>query len=190
MMEMKLNQKLMKRLRQERVWTQDQLAEIAGLSKRTIQRIEKHGHASLESARSLAAVFELSTNQLTVPSPASRLPLVLSLLLILVVFGLILATPVAAEQVMLNVVLKQRDLALADVHLLNDSGAASELRIDDHLKLIFKAVKTPSSQYRIKVLIYQDNDDQTVLAAPEIITDRQQSGEIHFADYVLQITPD
>lgn len=47
-----------KALRLERHWSQDQLAEMSGLSIRTIQRIEKGGNAGLESLKSLAAVFE------------------------------------------------------------------------------------------------------------------------------------
>ena len=47
-----------KKLRLERHWSQDQLAEMSGLSLRTIQRIENGENASLESLKSLAAVFE------------------------------------------------------------------------------------------------------------------------------------
>lgn len=47
-----------RRLRVERGWTQEQLAEVANLSARTIQRIEKTGVASLESCNAIAAVFE------------------------------------------------------------------------------------------------------------------------------------
>jgi len=45
-------------LRLERGWSQEQLAEISGVSTRTIQRIERGGKASLESLKCLAAVFE------------------------------------------------------------------------------------------------------------------------------------
>ena len=47
-----------KKLRLERHWSQEQLAEMSGLSIRTIQRIEKGENAGLESLKSLAAVFE------------------------------------------------------------------------------------------------------------------------------------
>lgn len=56
---------IVRKLRLQRGWSQDQLAELTGLSVRTIQRLEKGQSPSLESARSLAAVFEvdLSTFQ-------------------------------------------------------------------------------------------------------------------------------
>ena len=45
--------------RERRAWSQEHLAEVAGLSLRTIQRVETAGSASFETARALAAVFEM-----------------------------------------------------------------------------------------------------------------------------------
>lgn len=47
-----------KEMRLERHWSQEQLAEMSGLSVRTIQRIENGENAGLESVKALAAVFE------------------------------------------------------------------------------------------------------------------------------------
>lgn len=47
-----------KKMRLERHWSQEQLAEMSGLSIRTIQRIENGENAGLESLKALAAVFE------------------------------------------------------------------------------------------------------------------------------------
>ncbi|PKG42805.1 helix-turn-helix domain-containing protein [Psychroflexus sp. MES1-P1E] len=53
-----INLRDIKKMRLERHWSQEQLAEMSGLSKRTIQRIENGENAGLESLKSLAAVFE------------------------------------------------------------------------------------------------------------------------------------
>lgn len=53
-----------KQLRQQYGYSQEQLAEMAGLSTRTIQRIEQGKRAGLESWKSLAAVFECSITEL------------------------------------------------------------------------------------------------------------------------------
>ena len=53
-----INLKDIKKMRLERHWSQDQLAEMSGLSIRTIQRIESGENAGLESLKSLGAVFE------------------------------------------------------------------------------------------------------------------------------------
>lgn len=49
---------VIRNLRIKRGWSQEQLAEVSGVSSRTIQRIENGGKASLESLKCLAAVFE------------------------------------------------------------------------------------------------------------------------------------
>jgi transcriptional regulator with XRE-family HTH domain len=50
---------IVRRLREKRNWSQEQLATISGLSTRTIQRIESGNKASLESLKALASVFEI-----------------------------------------------------------------------------------------------------------------------------------
>lgn len=50
---------IIQKLRLQRGWSQQQLAEMSGLSTRTIQRIENGQKPSVESVKSLAAVFEV-----------------------------------------------------------------------------------------------------------------------------------
>jgi transcriptional regulator with XRE-family HTH domain len=53
------------KLRLQRGWSQQQLADASGLSVRTIQRIEAGQPPSLESLKCLAAVFEVDCATLT-----------------------------------------------------------------------------------------------------------------------------
>lgn len=55
---------IIKNLRIENGWSQEKLAEITGLSLRTIQRVEKEDKASLESLNLLANAFSLDIKQL------------------------------------------------------------------------------------------------------------------------------
>ncbi|MCG9753838.1 2TM domain-containing protein [Shewanella insulae] len=50
---------MIRKLRLQRAWSQEQLAVHSGLNVRTIQRLERGQKASLESLKSLAAVFEV-----------------------------------------------------------------------------------------------------------------------------------
>ncbi|WP_312546462.1 helix-turn-helix transcriptional regulator, partial [Pantoea eucalypti] len=50
-----------------RAWSQEQLAEMAGLSTRTVQRIENGERPGLETLSALAAVFEVNVADLTGP---------------------------------------------------------------------------------------------------------------------------
>ncbi len=56
-------------LRIQRGWTQEQLAEIAGVSTRTIQRAETAGCAAFDSLRAVAGAFETDFNQLLKSHP-------------------------------------------------------------------------------------------------------------------------
>lgn len=53
------------RMRLKRGWSQQQLADASGLSARTVQRIESGHPGSVESIKSLAAVFEVDFSTLT-----------------------------------------------------------------------------------------------------------------------------
>lgn len=55
-----------RRWRDERCWSQEHLAEVAGIGLRTVQRIENGGKASRESVMALAAAFNVDTVALTV----------------------------------------------------------------------------------------------------------------------------
>ncbi|MBP8065213.1 MAG: helix-turn-helix domain-containing protein, partial [Aeromonadaceae bacterium] len=53
-----------RKLRLQRNWSQEQLAQVSGLSIRTIQRIERGQTPGLESVKSLAAVFDVHVESL------------------------------------------------------------------------------------------------------------------------------
>ncbi len=55
-----------KRWREERHWSQEHLADLAGIGLRTVQRIENGETASGESLKALAAAFNVDVMALTV----------------------------------------------------------------------------------------------------------------------------
>ena len=63
---MEINAALIKATRIDKGWTQQQLADIADVSLRTIQRIESTGSASNESVSALCSSFELEREVLLV----------------------------------------------------------------------------------------------------------------------------
>jgi transcriptional regulator with XRE-family HTH domain len=56
--EMKIDAATVRRLRESRAWSQEQLAAVAGVSVRTIQRVEADGSGSCETCMGLANAFE------------------------------------------------------------------------------------------------------------------------------------
>ncbi len=70
--DMRVNRQLILELRRQRSWSQDELANAAGLNLRTVQRIERSGSASLQSRRALAAAFEIDASALDEPEEIVR----------------------------------------------------------------------------------------------------------------------
>ena len=68
---------LIQKLRLQRGWSQEQLAEVSGVSVRTVQRLERGQPGSPETLKALAAVFDIDDfNRLKEPAvdaPASAL---------------------------------------------------------------------------------------------------------------------
>ena len=74
-MDMQIDPNRIRTEREHRAWSQEHLAEAAGISLRTIQRVETTGAASFETARSLAAVLgvdvaDLRADAVSPPMPA------------------------------------------------------------------------------------------------------------------------
>lgn len=67
---MKIDSQKIRQLREARGWSQEHLAEVAGLSARTVQRIESDGNASPESRMALAAALGVDAADLGAPETA------------------------------------------------------------------------------------------------------------------------
>ena len=76
--DMKLNARLIRKLREDRAWSQDHLAAAAGLSLRTVQRIEAEGNASPESRMALAAALQVDAATLAAVAEPAATPEVMS----------------------------------------------------------------------------------------------------------------
>jgi transcriptional regulator with XRE-family HTH domain len=63
-MEIQLNVQKLKQLREYKAWSQSQLADVAGISLRTVQRIEKSGVASSESVMSICSAYDIQADDL------------------------------------------------------------------------------------------------------------------------------
>src|SRR5687767_4854334 len=73
-MEMFINKDTVKKLRLEKSWSQEKLAEAASMNLRTLQRIEKDGVASLRSCESLASALDVEPQELRIGAATEILP--------------------------------------------------------------------------------------------------------------------
>jgi DNA-binding XRE family transcriptional regulator len=80
--QMKINGDMVRALREEKSWSQEHLADAAGLSVRTVQRVESDAIGSAETRLALAAALSVPVSSLMPPAsvpargaaPLSRLP--------------------------------------------------------------------------------------------------------------------
>jgi len=63
-----------KQLRLDRSWSQEHLAEVSGLSLRTIQRVETEGTASLETRMAIASALEVHAASLLLRASDNAVP--------------------------------------------------------------------------------------------------------------------
>ena len=70
--QMSIDAAQVRKLREERSWSQEHLATIAGVSSRTIQRVESEGTASLETRMAIAAAFGVTPVSLLPVEPAAE----------------------------------------------------------------------------------------------------------------------
>ena len=70
--QMKIDAGQVRKLRESRAWSQEHLATVAGLSARTIQRVEAEGAASPETRLAIASAFGVAAASLLPPlAPAT-----------------------------------------------------------------------------------------------------------------------
>jgi len=193
-MALKLNEKLIKKYRQDHLWSQSQLALVSNLSLRTIQRIEKTGVASLESAAALASVFETKMEVLMqadrVATRLSKKRIKLTFSTFLVLLGFIFYFPVAAKPIMVDVKLKSHEEPLADIQLLNEAGKESEMRVDGLLRIVIKASQAMDNQIILDTKFYRvQPKGEKLIGTPRVITKNNEEAEIKFDNFKLSLRP-
>jgi DNA-binding XRE family transcriptional regulator len=193
-MEMQVDIDVIKKQRNNRAWSQTQLADVSGLSVRTIQRIEKTGIASLESVKSFASVFELEVKDIQKKSKIQTHSLNVKFTALLGVIALVLSGlfifPATAQSIMVDVYVSLNGKELSNIQILNEDSSESEMVITGALKVIFTAQKENDGSVNIATKLYDLSKEQEILiSSPSITTKHSESAEIHFDNYVLIFTP-
>jgi transcriptional regulator with XRE-family HTH domain len=199
--EMKLNTDFIKAERERRAWSQAHLADAAGISLRTIQRVESEGTASKETTLAIAAVLAVSVEQLlAVPitkeskRPGFRFGWPLATGSLLMCSLLLIAQYAYAEQLMLDVKLGLDD-EKHDSRLITDTGKPAEIRVDGKIRVVITPTITKNGDVFLQTEIYTFKNGHYFLAGkPGLITkenaealvtsDSEESGI-----YSLAITP-
>lgn len=192
-MDMKINKETLRRAREQRAWTQSHLAEVADLSMRTVQRIERTGDVSMESASALASALNLElavlmedpVSSVANPSKPRRYKL-------WGVFGLIGSAAMAlgwwsnavAEQVMISLSIETADNTYSNMMLLNEVGKESEMKLDDQFRMLFSTSRKGEDLLVSAQIYHLVNGESQLISSPAMLVKDQApaSMKIGFAD--------
>ncbi|UUA72688.1 helix-turn-helix domain-containing protein [Cellvibrio sp. QJXJ] len=185
---MKINHKLLRRQREQRAWTQNQLAEVASLSMRTVQRIERNGIAAKESAMALASALDMDLADLLIQSNSGSARHIshrrwwgLVGILTSLIVSLGWWSTAAAEQVMINLSVKAESGASTEgeMQFLNELGAQSEVRFNQQFRLLVTAVRQ-NQGLLLSTEIYDFIDgDYLLISSPSILIADNELAAIH-----------
>lgn len=193
-MDMKVNASLMKSEREKRAWSQEHLSKVSGLGLRTIQRIQKTGMASYESAQALASVFEIDVAELSDHSSTAHRALDylsarsalagISAIVLVAVASLFFVKASFADQIMLDVDASRTDNSSNDEireigRLLIADGKVAEIRIDNVLRLLVTPKVEEDGRILLTAQVFEYLIDKYVLLAePKLITANKEEAEI------------
>lgn len=190
-MDMHINKNFLRQEREKRAWSQSHLAEVAGLSMRTVQRIEHSGVASMESTKALAAALDLELSRLTVNSVENIIqarPHISKLHRALGAVGALLAilaalgwwSTAAAEQVMINLSIKMPDGEHSDIRVLNDIGQQSEV-VENQLRVLIDSTRH-GEFLLLGTKIYNIEDGKyRLLSSPSLLVEKQKPASVHIS---------
>jgi transcriptional regulator with XRE-family HTH domain len=140
-MEQQISSAFIRAERQRRGWSQEQLAAAAGLGIRTIQRLEATGIGSAETAKCLAAVFQVPLTQLMVPKRSKR-PLHLRLwaafgaACIALASSLLVVSGANANDVAMAVVVTTETGGQSKMNIEVKDGQQTEIKLEKELRLL------------------------------------------------------
>lgn len=146
-MDMKINRDVLIQARSARAWSQQQLADVSGISLRTIQRIEKSGVASNDSLQGLCAAFNkeptyflVHTEQVTKQKGMVKMVLGSVVAALLVLGGTYLSLP-SAETIVLNIEYRGEHLTTGDVNEVSldyqvEIGRTAKLQLPNDFVLV------------------------------------------------------
>jgi transcriptional regulator with XRE-family HTH domain len=204
-MDMRVDSKRIRAERERRAWSQEHLATVSGLGLRTIQRIEKTGAASFESARALASVFEVDVASLRIARedlpreqavaatvhPAvysgqspSRFrfrakPMLGAAAALTAAGALFVATKGFADTVMLDVGVSMNDSRLEESQVVTEANDNVAFRaIDDMVRMVIvPTIETNGIMLATEIYVL-DGGSYVLASSPKVLTANGEEAEI------------
>lgn len=208
-MEMQIDSKRVRTERERRAWSQEHLAEVSGLSLRTVQRVETTGSGSFETVRALAAVFECDLASLQLPHappaaiasstdrPAHRARNYVAAVAAgaLVATFAFLGNAAHAGQVLLDVALSLDETHSGKHQLITTEGEPAEIVLEGQMRLIVTPSVTPEGHVALSIQLFEaDGGTFMLVSEPKVIAFDNQAAAVNLTSkkgsvFRIAITP-
>jgi transcriptional regulator with XRE-family HTH domain len=188
-MSMQINSNRIRAERERRAWSQEHLAAAAGLSLRTVQRVETSGAAAPETLRALAAVFELEVAALRVQSAAQiQVPdrrvrgwrhaaIAASAV---VALGALATRDALAGDVQLDVGVTLNDAKLSQSQIVAAEGKSAEIRLEGQVRVFVNPAVTQQGQILLSIRIEEPSGSRWVeFAEPRLLAANGTQTEVN-----------
>ncbi len=204
-MDLRIDEEKIRLLSQEKAWSQEHLAHVSGLGRRTVQRIEETGSASYESAQAIASALELNVSDLIqteelqhhtfrlIDSKLRKITLIFSSIVVLLLVAL--GRSVMADQISLDIE------ALVDEEHESRAIVSAEEGVDALIQIAgdYRILVTPSiaenGNVRLDLLLLKlVGEEYTRVGRPVLQTPNGAPAEIRSSiddgrSFSLTITP-
>lgn len=180
-MDLQIDAEKIKSLRGSRAWSQEHLSHVAGIGRRTIQRVEKSGSASYETAKAIASAFDINVAELIHPETVKiesirkqnslLRKISVSLTSIIVVMLFALTRSVTADQVKLDIEAVVDSEQQTATSVTNEEGHAARIQLAENFRVTVTPSITADGDVQLELLLLRhDGDSYRQVGAPVIRT--------------------
>ncbi|HUF72545.1 MAG TPA: helix-turn-helix transcriptional regulator [Gammaproteobacteria bacterium] len=191
-MDMRVDAELIRSERTSRAWSQEHLANAAGLGLRTVQRIESTGLASNESVIALAAVFSIPVSRIQIGESA-RAPRqrwtgprrklgAAGAAVLAIVLSIAAVRSSFADQIVLDIVFSLNDDSqVFKTRMAIEDGQSEELELDSVGRFVLTPSITEEGLILIELEVFEmDGSDYVKTHEPRVMTRYDMPAEIAF----------
>ena len=187
-MDMQIDSNRVKAERTRRAWSQEHLAAAAGLSLRTVQRVENAGSAAPETLRALAAVFEVDLAVLRTPAAPPELPVrkvrgwryAAVAASAVVALGMLTTRDARAGEVQLDVGVSLNDAKLSQSQVVATEGKSAEIRLEGQVRVFVNPAVTQQGQILLSIRVEEPSGSKWVeVAEPRVLAANDTQTEVN-----------
>ncbi|PCJ27465.1 MAG: hypothetical protein COA96_02910 [SAR86 cluster bacterium] len=178
-MDLRINAEKIRTLRKDRAWSQEHLAHVAGLGRRTVQRIEKTGFASYESAQAIAAVLDLAVSDFALhdelPVQSSkvkhvllrRISLALSSIVALLLF--LMGQSITADQIQLDIEATSGEENETRASVTSEEGEEVQVQITGDHRITITPTIAGNGDVRLEVILMRLQGEEYIRVGRPIL---------------------